>query len=162
MVKRKLSVKQLEKAIEKAQKKAKTAEEKIRLGRELKQLEEGTNIKLLRRFGKGFVVLAKKTGKATGRGIVKARKFAEESGAGRGFDVELSSSIPRGQPRDQRRVVRARPIRRRGRRVIIQRVKAKPIRRSRARRPKRKVKRGGFRQPAQDTGFFGGLSDLGI
>lgn len=110
----KLTLKQLKTAIAKERAKAKTATEKAQLQRELKMLREGTNTKLLRRFGRGFKELAGRSAKATGKGIVKAQKFAESTGAGRGLDVELRSSIPRSsRTRAVKRAVRRRANKRR-------------------------------------------------
>ncbi len=114
MVQRRISLKQLQRAIAKERAKAKTASERAELERELRQLRAGTSAKLLKRFGRGFVILTQKGAKATGRGIVKARKFAEESGAGEGLDIRLRSSI--SQP--PRRPVRMKPRRIKRRRAV--------------------------------------------
>lgn len=167
MVNKRISLKELQRAVARARAKAKTASERIQLERELKALREGTNIKLLRRLGRGFVILTKKGAKATGQGIVKARKFAEETGAGEGLDIELASSIQRPISRKAVRTTRVVRIRRRPRtRVVVTRkVTTRRVRiRPRKRRAiKRDVRRGVARRTQQDTGdFFGGLSDLGI
>ena len=130
-----MTFKQLQAAISRERKKAKTAAERRKLEIELKELRAGTSTKILRRFKKGFKVFVKKGAAATGKGIVKARKFAEESGAGRGLDIELGSSVPRRGVRLSKRPKGM--AKRRRRRVVRQR-------------------------QSSDDGFFGGLSDLGI
>ncbi len=156
MVNKQISLTDLKIAIAREKAKASTTQERAQLERELKQLRAGTSNKLLKRFGRGFAILAKKGATATGKGIVKARKFAEESGAGKGLDIELASAVPSKRMAQTTRVVKVR--RRPRRRVTItkktttRRVRIKPARR-------RKV----VRRVQQDNGgFFGGFSDLGI
>ena len=84
-----ISLKQLQKAVAKERAKAQIIEERRILERELKRLQEGKGTQLIRRFGRGFRILAKKGAKATGRAIVKARKFAEESGAAEGLNTDF-------------------------------------------------------------------------
>ena len=96
---RKLTLKQLKTAVAKERARATTTSERAELQRELKMLREGTSTKLLRRFGKGFRVIAAKGARATGRGIVQARKFAESTGAGRGLDTNFSNRVVKRKPK---------------------------------------------------------------
>ena len=110
MVTKQISLKRLKLAIVKERFKTKMASERRELEMELKQLRSGRSDKLLKRLGRGFVILSKKGAKATERGIVKARKFAEESGANEGLDVRFNSSIPkRTRSKVKRRPKRMKP-----------------------------------------------------
>ncbi len=161
MVRKRLTLADLKKAVARAKKKASTAQERAQLESELKQLQAGTSTKLLKRLGRGFVILTKKGARATGKGIVKARKFAEETGAGEGLDIELASSIPRRQrpvrQQSPRKVRRVRTVRRSPSRVVVTK-RTKITTRGVRRKPRRRVAR---RAPQDNSGFFGGL-DFGI
>jgi len=149
-----ITLKQLQEAVKKEKAKAKTMEERRALEAELKSLRAGRGTKLLKRLGRGFVILGKKGAKATGAGIVKARKFAEESGAGQGLDVELASSLPR-KGRVTTRTVR---VRRGPKKTVVTRKVRTTIRRVKAKPKRNKV----IRRVREDNGFFSGLSDIGI
>jgi hypothetical protein len=99
MVKKRMTLKQLKMAVAKEKKKSGTISERQKLERQLKELRAGPGSKLIKRVGKGFVILSKKGAKATGKGIIAARKFAEESGAGEGLDVNFQGGILRGKKR---------------------------------------------------------------
>ncbi len=151
-----MSLKDLEKAVATAKKRVNIQSRRSELERELKVLREGKKTKLARRLSRGFVALTKEGAKATGRGIVKARKFAESTGAGEGLDVELESSLPRRKvvKRIVRRVVRRRAKPKRKLRVvrvttIRRRIKARPV--------ARRIKRRAVRRVARDDGFGFGL-----
>jgi hypothetical protein len=155
MVIRQPTLKQLRIAIVREKSKASTIEERRALERQLKLLRSGKGIKFLRRSGRGFVILTKKGARATGRGIVKARKFAEESGAAEGLDIQLVSSLPTKSRRRIRSVRRRSPVRV----SVVRRVKTTTRRvKIRPRRRRRVVRR--TRQSNGD--FFGNFSDLGI
>lgn len=143
MVKKRLTLKELQTAVASEKKKAKTAQEIMLLERELKELRAGSNQKLLKRLGRGFVVLTKKGAKVTGRGIRAVNKFAEESGAGSGLKgIDLASGASK-----KTRVARARPRLKRGRVTTV--IRTKRVIRGRRRVPKR--------TPPRDD-FFGALN----
>jgi hypothetical protein len=158
MVKKGLSLKELQSLVTREKSKAKTIVERRKLEKELKDLRAGTNTKLLKRLGRGFVILTKKGAKATGRGIVAARKFAEESGAGEGFENIRFRSALNGDGKS---------VGRKSSRVVIVRtkvIKSKPKKRRRRVTVirTRKIIRRPRQRSTSDSGFFGGLSDLGI
>ncbi len=158
------TLKQLQQELENERKKAKKAEERQEIVRELSVLREGKTRKLLRRLGKGSAVLLSKGAKATGQGIRKAEKFARESGAGEGLrDLELASSLSRKVKAPGRILKRTRiPKLRPRRRAPIVRIKKRRssqitiVKRRPRRRTTRRV------QPRDEGGFFGGGFDLDI
>lgn len=156
MVKKRISLAKLKEQLAQERSKAKTSSERMEIQRELRVLREGEGSKLARRFGRGFVVLVGKGARATGRGIVRARKFAEESGAGEGLDIRLERSIPSERP--VRRIIRRRIIRR----AIPKAVRRKIIRRKVARRiaprvvrrvVRRRIKKRGRDLTGRDNAF---------
>ena len=180
-----ISLKQLQKIVAKEKKKVGTVEERERLEKELRELRAGKSTKLLKRLGRGFVVLTKKGAVATGEGIKKVSKFAEERGAGRFFDTDVSAGGKgeffdteySGRPSTVRRVrvVRRKPSRRRiqvvrriansktrqvfvpGLGTVTQKVGRKAVKRTIKRKPKRRTVR---RERTENGGFFGGLQQV--
>lgn len=169
-----ISLRQLQKQITIERKKAKTIEEKRELERELKRLREGKSTKVLKRFGRGFVILSKKGAKAIGKGAIAIDKFGRERGAGEFFETEFST--PSKQIQRRRVIVRAKPrakiiitkkaIATRkvfvpGLGIVTQRIQPQRTIRKIIRKAKRR-KTTRIRKTQDDPGFFGGLSDLGV
>ncbi len=171
-----ISLKELQGAIAREREKAKTFEERRELERELRELRAGQSTKLLKRLGRGFVILTKKTAVAAGKGAKTIQEFGEKRGAGQFFETEFSG--PAGAIRRERivraapgkrkiKIVRARmkPMTRqvfvRGPGVVTQKVKQKAVRRIVRAKPKRrrKIVR---RRAAQNTGFFESFRPVGI
>lgn len=155
MADKKLSLEDLKKEIAKLRSQAKTASERVLLQRELKELRDSQSNNTLKRISRGFKVLVKKGATATGKGVVKLRKFAVESGATEGLDFNGRVRTPvQRRVRSVQAVRRVRRIRRRPittaviRRTTIRRIKVKP--------KKRKI----VRRAPTDDGFFGGLTQF--
>jgi len=86
MVKQK-SLAELRREIAGEKKKASKLSERKALEIELRVLREGPKSKFFKRLGRGATVLVKKGAEATGKGIVRARKFAEENKADQGLNM---------------------------------------------------------------------------
>lgn len=95
MVKKQITMKALRRELVNERRKAKFSLKRSEIESELRELRISPNRKFLKRLGRGFVVLTKKGAEATGRGIRQARKFAEESGAGRGLDIDFKRPSPK-------------------------------------------------------------------
>jgi len=178
MEKKQISLKQLQAAVSKERSKAKTAEERRKLERELKELRAGQSTKILKRLGRGFVVLSKKTGKAAAAGAKVVQKFGEERGAEGFFDTDISGrnkvqpkrTVRRATKRKRvKRVVRRTSVRPKTRQVFVQglglvtqKVKSRKrtVRKRTKRRPQRRRRRRVFQE--QDNGFLSGLPQVGI